>query len=145
MTSLIRVFDADTIFLIPFMPFWHSFIPTISLIKFPWLVLMILWRQILWTFKNSIDSNVDLWLVGVCTPCLLPFPTLYDETTQKRQAYVQVSLLAKTINCHAWSIHESHELLQCPFSTRCWLRSNRNKLSELIIADANGDLSNCFL
>lgn len=91
---------------------------------------------------NLQDSSLVL-IVGVCTPHLFSLPDFTWWNDTKRQAYVLVSLLAKTINCHAWSIHESHTLLQCLFSTRRWWDLEQKQLSELKLADTT-PLVICF-
>lgn len=125
------------------MPFWHSFLHIISLIKFFLAsandsLKTDIFSFSTWTYKIVLLS----WLWVYVHLISFPFPTLHDETTQ-RQAYVLVSLLAKTINCHVWSIHESHTLLQCLFSTRRWWDLEQKQLSELILADTT-PLVICF-
>lgn len=79
MTSLIRVFDADTIFLITI----HAFLTFIPTQNFTHQISLAsandpLKTDILLELRRALLSRLT---VGVCTPCLLPFPTLHDETT----------------------------------------------------------------
>ena len=79
MTSLIRVFDADTIFLITI----HAFLTFIPTQNFTHQISLAGAND---SLKTGILYELEelsclVLTVGVCTPCLLPFPTSHDETT----------------------------------------------------------------
>jgi hypothetical protein len=95
-------------------------------------------------FMNFISSQELVLTVGVCTPCLLPLPDTIWWNDTKRQAYVLVSLLAKTINCHAWSIQSQYiAAMSIQYSTLMDLRTETVERTD--IADAIGDLLHYFL
>ena len=87
MTSLIRVFDADTSFLIPFMPFWHPFLYTISLISFLMACANSCSRQVSY-HMNTIRSCFD-W-------CMYTSPLPLPYTCMMKQQYTKDKHMSKS-------------------------------------------------